>query len=129
MTGEHSTRSVVVFRAGSRRFAVPVDSVHEVLAYEAPRKVPGAPSFLAGVVEARGVVLPVLDLRARLGEGTPQPGEKARILALAVRGQVIGGVVDEVVAVQAGGTDDVLEPDGLLEDHELRALAGEAGED
>lgn len=119
----------MVFRAGRRRFALPVHQVHEVLAYEAPRRVPGAPPFLVGIVEARGVVVPVLDLRARLGAGQREPGDTARILALAVRGQVIGGVVDEVVAVQPGGSDDVLDADGLLEDHELRALAGEAGEE
>lgn len=128
MKAEHAG-PVVVFRAGRRRFAVPVDQVHEVLEYQAPREVPGAPSFLVGVVEARGVVVPVLDLRQRLGAGTRQPGDKARILALAVRGQVIGGVVDEVVSVQTGGADDVLDANGLLEEDELRALAGEAGED
>lgn len=128
MKREHAG-PVVVFRAGRRRYALPVDQVHEVLAYEAPRQVPGAPSFLVGVVEARGVVVPVLDLRARLGAGARAPGDKARILALAVRGQVVGGVVDEVVAVQPGGADDVLDADGLLEEDELRALAGEAGDD
>jgi purine-binding chemotaxis protein CheW len=129
MTREHESGPVVVFRAGRRRYALPVDQVHEVLAYEAPRQVPGAPSFLVGVVEARGVVVPVLDLRKRLGGGTRPPGEKARILALAVRGQVIGGVVDEVVAVQPGGADDALDADTLLEENELRALAGEAGDE
>ncbi len=129
MTTEHAAGPVVVFRAGRRRFAVSVDQVHEVLAYETPREVPGAPSFLVGVVEARGVVVPVLDLRARLSGSAREPGEKARILALAVRGQVIGGVVDEVVAVQASATDDVLDADDLLADDEMRALAGEAEED
>ncbi|MEJ2217279.1 MAG: chemotaxis protein CheW [Gemmatimonadota bacterium] len=128
MTPEHDAGPVVVFRAGRGRFALPVDQVHEVLAYEPPRQVPGAPPFLLGVVEARGVVVPVFDLRKRLGAGSRRPGPKARILALAVRGQVVGGVVDEVIAVQPAGAD-VLDVDGLLQDDELRALAGEVEED
>jgi purine-binding chemotaxis protein CheW len=128
MTAERDAGPVVVFRAGSKRFALPVDQVHEVLPYTPPRPVPGAPDFLNGVVEARGVIVPVLDLRARLGVRPREPGTKARILALDVQGQVLGGVVDEVVDVRTGGAEKVLDADTLLEDDELKALAGEAGD-
>jgi len=117
-----------VFRAGRRRFALPVEQVQEVLPYEPPRPVPGAPAFIEGVVEARGVVVPVMDLRQRLGVRSKEPGPAARILAVTVRGQVIGGVVDEVLEVRMGGAADALDAGGLLDDDELKALAGEAGE-
>ncbi len=141
------SRSVVVFRAGGR-YALPVDAVQEVLAYEEPRPVEGVPAFLEGVVEVRGVVLPVVDLRPRLGGKAGSTGGEARILALEAAGALVGGVVDDVHAVLridpgtvaapdadaapwvAGTFDDdagtvtLLEADALLADNELTALIG-----
>lgn len=142
-------RAIVVFTIGGGRFALDVAAVSEVLDYAAPRPVDGLPPFLAGVLEVRGVVLPVLDLRPRLSDvAGDQAPDDGRILALDSGGVIIGGIVDQVDDVRTIPGDDVkrrpprapahvggtvlheggraalLRPEALLSDEERQALVG-----
>lgn len=146
---EKQDRAVVVFTAGDDRFALDVAAVSEVLDYAAPRPVDGLPPFLVGVLEVRGVVLPVLDLRPRLSDASmEQDPASGRILALDSGGVIIGGIVDRVDDVRTIPGDDVkrrpprapahvagtvlhpagraalLRPEALLSDEERQALVG-----
>jgi purine-binding chemotaxis protein CheW len=147
---ETKDRTVVVFNAGGDRFALDVEAVREVLDYADPRPVEGLPDFLAGVLEVRGVVLPVFDLRPRLSDddGGAAPAD-GRILALDSGGAIIGGIVDRVEDVRTipasdvkrrppksprhvaasvihgGGRAALLKAEALLSDEERRALIGE----
>ena len=95
----------VVFRLEDEYFAFDVDDVAEVLPYTEPVRMPRAPKFLVGLVDVRGVMLPVVDLRLRAevsDKATPR-----HILAVRLDERFIGALIDEVCEVYAGGDERV----------------------
>ncbi|HRD86213.1 MAG TPA: chemotaxis protein CheW, partial [Rubrivivax sp.] len=80
--------------------------VQEIRSYEAPTRIANAPSFVKGVVNLRGVIVPIIDLRIKLGCESVEYNGFTVVIVLNVRGRVIGAVVDSV--------SDVLE---LTKDH------------
>jgi purine-binding chemotaxis protein CheW len=96
----------VVVRFGGARYAVAMSSVAEVIAVPPLSRVPGCPSWLFGVVNWRGRVLPVVDPRSMLGaELTPLPSS-ARLLVLSVDGIEAGLIVEAVAGLLEPGAAD-----------------------
>ena len=70
-------------------------------------RVPSTPAFIKGVINLRGSVLPVIDLRTRLGLAENDLTEAARIIVVLVNDGIVGFIVDEVVEVTTINTQDV----------------------
>ena len=75
-------RDILTFHAASQLYGLDIASVQEILKRRALTELPRAPAFLMGVVSVRGVVLPVLDLAARLGQRSTLPSQSGRILVV-----------------------------------------------
>jgi purine-binding chemotaxis protein CheW len=91
---------VVVFRLGAEEFGVPIDSVQEIVRVpETLTHVPKAPASVEGVINLRGSVLPVVDLRRRLGLETIARNDGQRIVVFLIRGVRTGFIVDAVAEV------------------------------
>jgi purine-binding chemotaxis protein CheW len=90
---------IVIFRVGSSEFGLDVGQVLEVLPYERPRRVPRAPAFLEGIIELRGDVVPVVDLRRRFELEQQIDDLETRILITGAEEERIGLVVDRVTDV------------------------------
>jgi purine-binding chemotaxis protein CheW len=91
---------VVVFRLGKEEFGVPIDSVQEIVRVpEELTHVPKAPPFVEGVINLRGAVLPVIDLRRRLGLPTVPRSEGQRVMVFLIAGVCTGFIVDSVAEV------------------------------
>jgi purine-binding chemotaxis protein CheW len=91
---------VVVFRLGAEEFAVPIESVQEIVRVpEVLTHVPKAPAAVEGVINLRGSVLPVIDLRRRLGLATAERNDGQRIVVFLIRGVRTGFIVDAVAEV------------------------------
>jgi purine-binding chemotaxis protein CheW len=86
----------VTFTLENEIFSLPVSSVHEILRVSNITKVPHAPDPVRGVTNMRGRVLPVVDLRVRLGMKAVEPGNASRILVVESKGRLIGLLVDSV---------------------------------
>ena len=86
----------VVLRLGSSRFAVPMDSVAEVVGVPRLTRMPSSPLWLAGVANWRGRVLPVLDLRVLVGVDVTPLASSARLVVLA-QGPLEAGVLADAV--------------------------------
>ncbi|HXY31331.1 MAG TPA: chemotaxis protein CheW [Gemmatimonadaceae bacterium] len=100
-----SPSQLVTFRLGPDRFAADIFAVERVLRYTPPTPVPNLPEWLAGVLDYQSRVVPVLDLRARLGLERAAPRLETRIIVFSVDDDWIGAVVDavlEVVPLAAG---------------------------
>lgn len=80
--GEHSADMVLVFRIEGEAFAVTVDIVNEILDPQEPTPVPNADPFAPGVINVRGVVVPVVDVRSRMGMPPSAQSETARMIVL-----------------------------------------------
>ena|ERR1044072_840596 len=95
----NETQDFVIFRLDDEYFAFTVADVAEIFPYDDPVRMPRAPKFLVGLVDVRGVMLPVVDLRLRAelgGEARPR-----HILAVRVADRFLGAAVDEVCEVYA----------------------------
>ena len=91
---------VVVFRLDKEEFGVPIDSVQEIVRVpDELTRVPKAPPFVEGVINLRGSVLPVIDLRRRLGMPAVERSDRQRVMVFLIAGLRTGFIVDSVAEV------------------------------
>jgi purine-binding chemotaxis protein CheW len=92
-------RTFVAFLLDREEFGLPVASVREVLRVGELTRVPQAPPHIRGVTNVRGSILPVVEIRTRIGLGPLDPGPAARIVVLEVGERALGLLVDRVTHV------------------------------
>ena len=86
----------LTFRLGAEEYGIDILRVQEIRSYEPPTRIANAPAFLKGVVNLRGVIVPIVDLRLKLGCDTAEYNHFTVVIVLNVRGRVVGAVVDSV---------------------------------
>jgi purine-binding chemotaxis protein CheW len=86
----------LTFRLGAEEYGIDILRVQEIRSYEPPTRIANAPPFLKGVVNLRGVIVPIVDLRLKLGCDSAELNEFTVVIVLNVRGRVVGAVVDSV---------------------------------
>ena len=89
----------VTFQLDDEFYGINVMQVQEVLRMSEIAPVPGAPSYVLGIINLRGNVVTVIDTRARFGLSSEEPTESSRIIFVEILGQVIGMLVDSVAEV------------------------------
>lgn len=110
---------LVGFRVGRESYAVPIGMVREIVRAVEITPVPDAPAHVEGVVNLRGRIIPVIDLRKRFHESQIVAGKKNRILVVEIGGRAAGLLVDaasEVLKMPRSSIEpppDVLQEDGL----------------
>lgn len=92
-------QQVVVFELGSEEYAVNISSVESIIKMQAITKMPHAPSYIEGVTNLRGKVLPVVDLRRRFGMPPQESTKNNRIIIIAINTIEVGMIVDGVSQV------------------------------
>jgi purine-binding chemotaxis protein CheW len=95
------------FRLGGEEYGIDILRVQEIRSYEAPTRIANAPHFIKGVVNLRGVIVPIVDLRLKLACESAEYTDFTVVIVLNVRGRVIGAVVDSVSDVLALGADSI----------------------
>ncbi|WP_217915835.1 chemotaxis protein CheW [Miltoncostaea marina] len=106
---EGQAHRLVVFTLGDEEFGVPITLVQEIIRYSPPRPVPGSPMHVEGVINLRGRIIPVVDLRQRFGVAGARPDE-AKIVIVEMPDLTVGVVVDEVREVLTLSADVCEEP-------------------
>ena len=96
----------LTFRLGAEEYGIDILRVQEIRSYEEPTRIANAPAFIKGVVNLRGVIVPVVDLRIKLNCEKVEYNGFTVVIVLNVHGRVVGAVVDSV--------SDVLELAGDL---------------
>lgn len=91
-----AAQELLTFRLGEEEFGIDILQVQEIRSYEPPTRIANAPPYLKGVVNLRGVIVPVLDLRLRLGYSETRVGHLTAVVVLHVGGKVSGVMVDAV---------------------------------
>jgi len=104
------------FRIGDRHFVSSIAEVNEILTLPALTVVPGAKSWLLGIANVRGNLVPVIDLRDLAGGGRSAPSETTRVLVVRQHGGSAGLLVDEVLGQRS------------FSEEQLAASIGEADE-
>lgn len=90
---------LVVFSAGMELYGVGISAVHEIVKVPEITRLPDAALFLEGVINLRGKIVPVMDLRKRLGLPAGEPTKNTRILIIENGGRTVGLLVDSVSEV------------------------------
>ncbi len=98
-TAEDPMLQWVTYQLEDEFYGINVMQVQEVLRLIEIAPVPGAPSYVLGIINVRGNVVTVIDTRARFGLSTKEPDESSRIVIVEVSGHVIGMLVDSVAEV------------------------------
>ncbi|MCM5682976.1 chemotaxis protein CheW [Schlegelella sp. S2-27] len=94
-------REYLTFRLGNEEYGIDILKVQEIRSYEPPTRIANAPGHVKGVVNLRGVIVPIVDLRLRLNTENCDYNAFTVVIVLHVAGRVVGAVVD--------GVSDVLE--------------------
>ncbi len=117
---------VVVFDLADEQYGVDIARVHEIIRLPSVTAVPRAPRFVEGVINLRGRVIPVVDLRMRLHLQAGERGRSARIVVVEMRGETIGAIVDgvtEVLRVPAAAVEPPSPVVTTVETSYLRGIA------
>lgn len=86
----------LTFRLGAEEYGIDILRVQEIRSYEPPTRIANAPPFIKGVVNLRGVIVPIIDLRLKLGCEQVDYNDFTVVVVLNVKGRVVGAVVDSV---------------------------------
>jgi len=89
-------QELISFRVGAQEFCVDIMAVREIRGWSPATPLPHSPSYVGGVINLRGAVLPVIDLGARLGLGAAEPTARHVIIVAQVNGRTVGMLVDAV---------------------------------
>jgi purine-binding chemotaxis protein CheW len=115
---------VVGFRVGKEHFGVPIELVHEIVRIMDITSVPDAPDFIEGVINLRGKIIPVIDLRKRFGETKITSGKKNRILVAEIMDKIVGLVVDAASEVVKIPPADIEPPPNVFGESEVNYVTG-----
>jgi purine-binding chemotaxis protein CheW len=102
---------LVTFRVGTELFGVPISAVQEIVRVPAIAHIPQSPEFVEGVINLRGRIITVIDMRKRIGQNLAGlkdiSSRKARILVVEADGRLVGVIVDEVAEVLRLAQDQI----------------------
>ncbi|QDU35525.1 Chemotaxis protein CheW [Poriferisphaera corsica] len=112
-TSEGELLQLVSFVVGDEEFAVPILSVQEINRMMQITRVPQSPEYVEGVINLRGKIIPVIDLRKRFDMGELKDTADARIIVIEVANRVIGFTVDRVNEVLRINSDIVEPPPSI----------------
>lgn len=86
----------LTFTLGSEEYAIDILKVQEIRGYEPPTLIANAPAFIKGVINLRGIIVPIVDLRIKFNLGKVEYTPFTVVIILNIAGRVIGAVVDSV---------------------------------
>jgi purine-binding chemotaxis protein CheW len=97
----------IAFRIGDEEYGVDILSVREIKGWSDVTKLPNMPEFVLGVLNLRGIILPVFDLRCRFGMGRTQPDGRHVVIIVNSGDKLIGILVDQVAEILTLSAGDV----------------------
>jgi purine-binding chemotaxis protein CheW len=94
---EHLTSlEVLAFTLGSEEYGIDIQKVQELRGYDTVTRLADAPDFIKGVVNLRGIIVPIIDMRIKFSLGTPTYDQFTVVIVLNIAGRIVGMVVDSV---------------------------------
>jgi purine-binding chemotaxis protein CheW len=115
---------IVGFQVGRETYGVPITSLHEIVRVPEITAVPDAPDYLEGVINLRGKIVSVMDLRKRFGEKQASVKKNNRILVVEHAGRLAGLIVDSASEVLKIPADAVETPPAVFQEGGLNCVTG-----
>ncbi|MEX5744948.1 chemotaxis protein CheW [Massilia sp. X63] len=101
---------VLAFKLGSEEYGIDILKVQEIRGYERVTRLASSPAFVKGVINLRGVIVPIFDMRIRFGLGTPSYDELTVVIILHLGHRIMGMVVDSVSDVISLSPEQIKPP-------------------
>ncbi len=105
--GEIAGNEFLAFTLGKEEYGIDILKVQEIRGYEAVTRIANAPEFIKGVVNLRGIIVPIVDMRIKFNLGEPTYDQFTVVIILNIGGRVMGMVVDSVSDVITLSADQV----------------------
>jgi purine-binding chemotaxis protein CheW len=115
---------LVGFRIGRETFALPIATVREIIRVPEITSVPDAPPYVEGVINLRGRIIPVVDLRKRFGESVVEPDRKNRVVVVELETRAIGLIVNSASEVLRIPPSEIEQPHNVFPEGELNFITG-----
>ena len=119
-------KQLVVFDIAGEHYGVDIAAVREIIQMQSVTAVPDSARFVEGLINLRGVVIPVVDLRKRFGFAATEYNKDTRIMVISSRGQDIGMIVDSVTEVLRISSDSIEPTSNVVTNADSRYLLGTA---
>ena len=91
-----SAREYLTFRLDQEEYGIDILKVQEIRGYESPTRIANAPNFIKGVVNLRGTIIPIVDMRLKFNCGKVEYNSFTVVIILSLRNRIVGIVVDSV---------------------------------
>ena len=117
-------QEVLSFRLAKEEYAISILKVQEIRGYEAPTRLASAPAYLKGIINLRGSIVPIVDMRIKFGLGEPVYDSFTVVIILNIAQHVIGMVVDSVSDVVTLTSDQIRPAPDLGASVETNCLLG-----
>ncbi len=124
MPEENIENMFLTFKVANEDYAVGIKYVTEIVGIQDFKKVPDVPEFIKGVINLRGKVIPIMDVRTRFGLKPQEYTDRTCIIVLEVEGVPTGVVVDEVSDVREMVPEDISPPPSWKKDEGKSVISG-----
>jgi len=117
-------RQLVVFQLENEDYGIDIYSVQRLIQVPEITPVPRAPDYVAGVIEVRGDILPVLNLKKRFGFSSTEIDKDGRIIIAEIGKQIVGFSVDAISEVTRLASDEIEPPSEVVAGVDTEFIAG-----
>ena len=115
---------VVGFRIGRETFGLPISMVREIIRVPDITSVPNAPHYIEGVINLRGRIIPIVDLRKRFGDKSAEANKKNRIVVVEMQNRAIGLIVNAASEVLRIPPAEIEAPHNVFQEGEMDYITG-----
>jgi purine-binding chemotaxis protein CheW len=119
------TAQFITFTIGTEEYGVDIMSVREIKGWSDTTSLPNSPPYVRGVINLRGIIVPIFDLRARFGLGATETTKTHVVIIVAVQSRTIGILVDsvsDILTIASGDIRSVPDMDRSIDDAFLDGL-------
>ncbi len=114
----------LTFTLGQEEYGIEILKVQEIRSYEQVTTIANAPAFIKGVVNLRGIIVPIVDMRIKFNLGKAEYNELTGVIVLNVAGRVVGMVVDGVSDVIALGPEQIRPAPDFSSSFDVKYITG-----
>lgn len=104
---ENEELELISFKVGPQDYCLDIMAVREIRGWTPATMLPRTPNYVRGVINLRGAVLPIIDLKSRLGLGSVEPSARSVIIVVDIGARLVGLLVDAVSEILAVNRSDV----------------------
>ncbi|BCY17973.1 chemotaxis protein CheW [Leptolinea sp. HRD-7] len=117
-------QQLVVFELANEHYGVDISSVESIIKMQEITRIPHSPSFVEGITNLRGLVLPVIDLRKRFGLEAQEASRDSRIMVVAMGNVKVGMIVDAVSEVLRVPSESIEPPPSMTTTSKANFITG-----